>query len=137
MAFQTSSWTICCVLFTLVHPVFSLLNPIQYCLYACNSVTFELVFDGSYDSCVNENIYNTVAYCAAIYCTEAEINAAFDVFSCPGSPSFDSIIGSADLSTVSRISYMEALSTANKPLTHAVVPDPAFYEIAYNSVVSL
>ena len=116
------------------------LKPLQYCFYACNSATYQLVFEGSANACVNEYFYKTNYYCAAVHCSEAELNAALGEFnnSCDGLlPAFDSVIGPTDLRTIPSISYAEAPTTASQPLSHAVIPDPAFYEIAFDSVVSM
>jgi hypothetical protein len=136
MALHFLGWILFYVLISPATP----LKPPQYCFYACNSATYQLVFEGSTDPCVNEHFYKTNFYCAEVYCTEAEIDAALGGFndSCDGVlPSFESVVGPTDLRTIPGISYTAASATANQPLSHAVIPDPGFYEIAFNSVVSI
>lgn len=139
MAHHFFGWTLFWVFFVHIRLSISL-KPPQYCFYACNSATYQLTFEGSANPCINEYFYKTNFYCAAVYCTEAEIDAAISEFnnSCDGLlPSFDSVVGPTDLRTIPSMSYTEAPTTATKPLSHAVIPDPAFYEVAFDSVVSI
>ena len=136
MAFHYFGWIL---LFVFISPA-TTLKPQQYCFYACNSVTYQLVFEGSTDPCVNELFYKTNFYCAEVYCTKGEIEAALGGFndSCDGTlPSFESVVGPTDLRAVPSISYPNAPATASQPLSYALIPDPGFYEIAFNSVVSI
>lgn len=138
MAFR-SVYTVLFAVFRLLGPTLSL-TPEQYCFNGCNSVCYTLTFEGGGGICGNEHFLRTNFYCAAIYCSENEMNAAIDDYnkSCNDLlPSFESVMSSAVLGTISHISYEEALATANRPLNHAVIPDPQFYEIAFDTVVSL
>lgn len=131
----------CSILFILFNAgLIHALNPPQYCFYGCNSDLYQISFKGGADACTNELFYKFNFYCAAVYCTDAEVDAGVSLFnsSCRYAlPSFDSIVSSVDLEGFGQISYEETPATFDKPLNYVVIPDRAFWEIGRRTTVRL
>lgn len=115
------------------------LNPPQYCFYGCNSATYAISFEGSPNICVNELAYKTNYYCAAVYCSDTEIDAGLSLFNkdCEYAlPSFNSVVDTIDLDRVPTISLDEAAASIKAPLDHVVIPDRYFFDVGYRTTVS-
>ena len=121
------------------------ITPQQYCFYGCNSVMYTISFTDGYDPCTNPIALETNYYCAARYCSEAEINAGISLF-VPESkcehpiPDFDSVLRGVKLDSIPIINYTAAVATyASKAdaLDHVVLPDEEFFDIAFRTVVSI
>ena len=124
MASHTLVYTLLLVLLNFAS-VFAL-NPPQYCFYGCNSATYEITFKGSPNIRVNELAYKTNYYCAAVYCSNAEIDAGLSQFNrdCEYAPlSFHGVVGSSNLDGAPRLSLDESAATVKVPLDHVVIPD--------------
>ena len=137
MAFYSLVWTV--LLIPANVPYVFALTRSQYCFWGCNSVLYNVAFVGSPNFCTNELFYESNYYCAAVYCSEREIQDGLDYanYSCDYVlPQFESVVRSVDLEAVQRISWDEAPSTFETPLNHTIVPDQDLFDIGYRTTVS-
>lgn len=121
------------------YPAFACYTALQFVEFGTIDETKEFW----YGLCTNKEEIESFAYCAAIYCSPDEIRPGYDAWNglCELNtgitlPTFVSIIDQlepGELVNIKRISHKDAFSNV---YNESVVPDRAFYELAYRSNVS-
>ena len=115
----------------------------SYCMTGCNDAYYGIPLKGPADVCANELQVKAQYYCAAVYCSPAEIEPGLKYVSdyCvrygqDPLPSFESVVSpSLDLSNIERIS--RAAAASRSAIDYPVIPDADFFAISYRTVVRL